>query len=646
MPVVMGTAGHIDHGKTSLVRTLTGTDCDRLEEERRRGITIELGFAYLPLPGSDGTADKLSIVDVPGHERFVKNMVAGAAGIDFVTLVIAADEGVMPQTREHLEICSLLGIRSGLVALTKIDMVDEDWLALVIEDIKAFLKGSFLEDAPIFPVSSHTGQGIDALRQALVETAQTYKPRRRGDLPRLPVDRIFTLRGHGTVVTGTLIAGDFKLGEELVLMPGGRSSKVRGLQSHGQSVEKAPAGYRTAVNLPMLEVSDINKGDVLTRPGVLFESDVWLVELQCLSSSPRALRHRAEVHFHHEAREVQARMHFPDREKLQPGESALCQIRFSEPMVGVFGDRCVLRSFSPLRTVAGGFLVHPLPLQLRKKDPSYADKLASLQTLAKAGVDLTPEEAVSAQLALRGQQGASFAELCVLVNFESLLVDKTLQQLGARQQVFMVDKDERRFISAEHVEGLAVSCLDFVGDYHKREPLKAGLGRSALASGWGRELSPKLVHFIIERLLKQGKLQTESDVLRLPGHKVSVDGSAADLRSSLLKAYTEADMTPPNLKELLDELGVSPKEADPVVKLLQGGGELVKVSESIYYAGPVIEKIQDGMREWFATHDDLDLGGLKEITGLSRKYLVALLEYFDRSKFTMRIGNKRVLRAK
>jgi selenocysteine-specific elongation factor len=636
----MGTAGHIDHGKTSLVRALSGTDCDRLEEEKRRGITIELGFAYLDLP--DG--GKLSIVDVPGHERFVKNMVAGAAGIDFVTLVIAADEGVMPQTREHLEICSLLGIRSGLVALTKIDMVEPEWLAMVTEDIKNFLKGSFLQDAPLFPVSAHTGQGLEELRAALVQTAGSYSPRRRGDLPRLPVDRIFTMRGHGTIVTGTLISGSFNLGEDLELMPSGRASKARGLQSHGKSVEKAPAGYRTAVNLPTLEVADIERGEVLARPGSLFASNAWIVELHCLSSAQRALRHRSEVHFHHEAREVLAKMHFLDRDKLEPGESALCQIRFSEPMVGVFGDRCVLRSFSPLRTVAGGFLVHPLPLELRKKDPAYSAKLETLQQLAKAGADIKPEEALLSQLALRGRQGASFAELCVLVNFESSLVDKTLQLLGSKQQIFVVDKDERRYLSGDEAEALCAGCLEHLAAFHAREPLKAGLSRSALASGWGKGLAPKLVHFILERLIKQGKLAVDGEVLRLPDHKVSMQGGAADLRGALLAAYSKAGATPPNLKEVLDELGCAPKEADPLVKMLQAEGELVKLNETIYYARQPFDEIWAKCVDWLGSHDNLDLAALRDMTGLSRKYLVALLDHFDNSKLTIRLGDKRILR--
>lgn len=637
----MGSAGHIDHGKTSLVRALTGTDCDRLEEEKRRGITIELGFAYLPLPEARG-GGRLSIIDVPGHERFVKNMVAGAAGIDFVTLVIAADEGVMPQTREHLEICALLGIRRGLVALTKIDLVDAEWLALVSEDVKNFLKGTFLEDAPVFPVSAQTGQGLGALKEALYDLALSFNPARRGDLPRLPVDRVFTMRGHGTVVTGTLISGSFSLGEDVLLMPSGRQSKVRGLQSHGSPVEKAPAGYRTAVNLPGLEVEEVRKGEVLTRPGALRPASSWLALLECLASSPRALRNRTETHFHHQAREVQARLVFLDREKLAPGERALCRVRFSEPMVGVAGDRCVLRSFSPLRTVAGGGVVIPLDFELRKKDPAYARKLAILERLA-AGA-LGPDEAVPLILELYGAEGVDFAGLCILGNLESSALEKALQLLGSRGQVFLVDKEERRYLGAAAVEALSAACLAWLEDFHKREPLRSGPGRSELVSGWGRGLAPRLAHFIIERLQKQGALAAEGEALRLPGHNVALAGGAESLRGGLLAAYAEGGMAPPNLKDVLADLGASPKEASPLLRLLTDGGELVKVTEDIYYSGPALEGIRQSVISWFAAHDNLDIAGLKELTGLSRKYLVALLEYFDKTRLTVRVGDKRILR--
>lgn len=639
MPIVMGTAGHIDHGKTSLIRTLTGVDCDRLEEEKRRGITIELGFAYLPLP--DGKM--LSIVDVPGHEKFVKNMVAGAAGIDFVALVIAADEGVMPQTREHLEICSLLGITHGLVVLTKVDMVDAEWLALVTEDVKTFLQGTFLQDAPIYPVSSQTGSGIEDLKKALYAITASFNPRRRSDLARLPVDRVFSIKGYGTVVTGTLISGAFQVGEELALMPSGLTSKVRGLQSHGHKEDAASAGFRTAVNLPMLEVSQIQRGEVLTTPETLFPSDSWIIEARCLGSAPRALRNRMEVHFHHGAREVQARLTFYDRDKLQPGERCLARVRFNEPMVGIFADRCVMRSCSPLRTVAGGTLLHPLALDLRRKDTDFERKLMALSELANYNA-LSLDKIVSLQLALRGRNGASFRELRVLMNEDSASLEKALQQLGSKQQVFMVDREERRYIEAPVADALTEACLDWFTEFHKREPMKTGASRNTVSSAWGRSFAPKLVHFVLERLLKQGLLVSEGEVIRRVSYKASLAGGAAGVRESLLKVYREAGAAPPNLKDVLEMLKMSPKEVAPLLAVMQEGGELVKINEALYYAGETYSEIRDMVIAWFRDHDDLGPAEIKNMTGLSRKYLIPLLEYFDKSKLTVRVGDKRVLR--
>ena len=649
MPVVMGTAGHIDHGKTTLVRALTGTDCDRLQEEKRRGITIELGFAFVPLP--DG--GKLSVVDVPGHERFIKNMVAGTAGIDFVMLVIAADEGVMPQTREHLEICSLLGIRKGLVALTKIDAVDAEWLELVKEDIRVFLEGSFLEDAPLCPVSSQTGQGIEALRDAIVTYTANLNPARLMDLPRLPVDRVFTLRGHGTVVTGTLMSGAFSLGQNLVLLPSGLTSRVRGLQSHGEAVEKARMGFRTAVNLPDLEVADIERGEVLTAPGRLFPSQSWLVRLTCLSSSPRALLHRTAMHFYHGAKSVQARIFFRDRDRLEPGDSALCLVRFAEPLVGVFGDPFVLRAYSPLRTVGGGAILHPLPLQWQRKDKDFSRKSTVLASLAELEKELGASQTregylgalILAQLELAGRRGASFAQLCVLACQDSSVLEKELQLLGARQKVFLVDKEERLYLLGDEIEALCATCLEWFVAFHAKEKLKTGVSRNAvLSSSWGKSLPPKLGYFILARLQGQNKLKVEGDVIGLATHEVTLDNSTQTLRDSILAAYTKAGTSPPNQKDVLDALKITLKQGAPVFKLLQDSGELVKITEGMYYAKPALDAIEKKLRDWYANHKELTLTDFKDITDLSRKYLISLLEYFDRIRVTLRTGDVRILR--
>lgn len=634
MPVIMGTAGHIDHGKTSLIRALTGIDCDRLEEEKRRGITIELGFAFLDLPGNK----RLSIVDVPGHERFVKNMVAGASGVDFVLLVIAADEGVMPQTREHLEICSLLGVETGLVALTKVDMVEEEWLEMVTEDVRGFLSASFLAEAPILPVSSQTGQGLETLRAELGRMLDIYQPKRRTDLFRLPIDRIFTMKGHGTVVTGTMVSGSLGMGEDVLIYPRGIATKVRGLQSHGETVELAPAGRRTAVNVPGLEVADIERGEVLARPGTLFPHLVWDVELTCLSSSPRALRHRTEIHLHHGSRETLARLYLLDRDKLAPGETALCQLRFTEPMVGVYGDRCVLRSFSPLRTVAGGKLINPLGRKVKR----FSAELERLASLAQG----QGEELILTQLDLSGPTGLRFNELRIMTNLESKQLEHALQQLSGKQQVFQFDREERAYVSAAVVSALSDKALGSLGEYHKKEPLKLGLPRGALTGVWPKEVASKLAHFLVERMLKKGELTAEQEVLRLPGHKVSLATDQADLRKKLMTAYEAGGLTPPNLKDVLDPLGLSFKEASAVFKVLMDEGALTKVKEDMFFSSVALKGLQDKIVGYFAGAEEMGPVEFKDLTGLSRKYAIPLLEFFDKEKLTVRVGDKRRLRKK
>ncbi|MEL7641841.1 MAG: selenocysteine-specific translation elongation factor [Solidesulfovibrio sp.] len=639
MPVIMGTAGHIDHGKTTLIKALTGIDCDRLAEEKKRGITIELGFAFMDLPGGA----RLGVIDVPGHERFVKNMVAGAAGIDFVMLVVAADEGVMPQTREHLDICTLLGVQTGLVALTKADMVDEDWLAMVTDDVRAELAGTFLADAPLFPVSSHTGAGLPELRDALAALVADFAPRRRSDLARLPIDRVFTLKGHGTVVTGTLIAGTFRLGEDVQLFPTDKRSKIRGLQSHGETVEESPAGRRTAVNLPGLEVEDIARGEVLARPGTLFPDTVWEVELACLASAPRAIKHRTEVHFHHGTRELLARVHLLDRDKLEPGQTAVCQMRFPEPLAGVYGDRLVVRSGAPLRTMAGGRVLSPMGRKVKRFDPAAAPMLAALATA-------TGPELVALHLDRAGVEGLGFARLMTLTDLESKALDKALAGLSDKGRAALVERDGkegRHFVAGAVLTQLAATLADFVAAYHAREPLKLGISRSELASTWGKALSPKLFHYVVERQLRAGVLSTEQDVLRLADHKVSLASDQATLRATLLDAYRKGGLTPPNVKDILEPLSLTFKEAQPVYKVLMDEGRIVKAQEGMYFCAEAIAALIGKVRAYYAGGaTDMGPAEFRELTGLSRKFLIALLEYLDKEKITIRVGDKRQLRGK
>lgn len=639
MSLVMGTAGHIDHGKTSLIKALTGIQCDRLAEEQKRGITIELGFAYFDLPEKNGQKIRMGIIDVPGHEKFVKNMVAGANGIDFVLMVIAADEGVMPQTREHLEICSLLNIRDGIIALTKKDTVDAEFLELAKEDIREFVKGSFLENAPIFPVSSFTGEGLEELKQAIAEKNYVLQPKRRNNIFRLPVDRVFSLKGYGTLITGTLLSGAANVGDEVSIMPKNLPSKIRSIQNHGQSVEKALAGNRTSVNLANVEVSDINRGDIVSFPGTLFPSLRWLVSLHCLSSSPRGLRHRSEIHFHHGTKEVMAKLYLKDRDVLEPGETCLCEARFSEPMCGVFGDKCVLRSFSPLQTVAGASVLNPLPDFPKLKAVADEEKLFALE---EAFLDAEKAaDAVYVQLTVGNGKGIGIKQLTVLCNLDEKNLDKALQQLLGQKRCVLFDKENRVYLADRYLADYERAMLAKVKEYHEKEPLKQYMPKASLLAQFE---PPKLAYFLLERLNRQNMILINEDGVCLKDHSVELQSHQKDLKTELLEEFEKNPLNPPLLKELQEKFPRS-KELQNVLYLLVQEKKLLKISDSMYFLASVMDGILTRMIAFFKENQDMSPSDFKEISqGLTRKYAIPVLEYFDKERITIRVGDVRKLR--
>ncbi len=634
MPVIMGTAGHIDHGKTNLIRALSGIDCDRLVQEKKRGITIELGFAFMDLDQDM----RLGIIDVPGHERFVKNMVSGASGIDFVLLVVAADEGVMPQTREHLDVCTLLGVETGLVALTKVDMVDEEWLELVQEDVQDYLKNTFLRDAPTVPVSAHTGQGLEELMGYIRKTAREFKTQRRSDLFRMPMDRVFTLRGHGTVVTGTTVSGKIQVGDEVMVYPEKLSTKVRSLQVHGESTQESRAGMRTAINLHGLEVEDLERGFVLARPGTLFPSRAWDLELTYLASAPRPLKHRTQVHFHHGAKEILARIYLLDRDVLEPGERCVCQVRFEEPMAGVYGDRCVVRSYSPLRTIAGGRIINPLAGKIKRFSP----QVEILERLAKARA----EELIKVQLELAGTKGLSLAQLVILTDMETKELQKKLQDMGGKQEVFLVDKENRVYVGSNVVRDLEQTMLDHLRELHKKYPMRQGVSRGELAGKWAKDIPEKLFFFVLDRLVRGGYIVWEQENYRLPEHKVSLASDQEKLKQRIADTYKRAGIQPPTMKKILEDLGLDMKEVSPVLRLLQEEGVLVKVNEDFYFDAQAVEDLKQKIRSFFQKNKEMGPVEFKELTGLSRKFAIPILEFMDKEKVTIRVGDKRQLRGR
>lgn len=638
MAIVMGTAGHIDHGKTTLIHALTGIQCDRLAEEKKRGITIELGFAFFDLPEKNGQQIRMGIIDVPGHEKFVKNMVAGAQGIDFVLLVIAADEGVMPQTREHAEICSLLNIQEGIIALTKIDTVDAEMLELVKNDIREFTRGTFLEHAPVFPVSAQTGEGLEALRQAIIEKNYSLQPKRRNDLFRLPIDRVFSLKGHGTLITGTLLSGSACSGDEVCIMPENIPSKIRSIQNHGKTIEKASAGHRTSINLAGIEVDEINRGDILTFPNTLVPSGRWLVTLHCLSSAPKAIKHRTEIHLHHGTKEVMAKLYLKDREKLEPNQTCLCEIRFSEPMCGVFGDKCILRSFSPLQTIAGAAILNPLPdfPKLREIPESF------LELEQKFLAPTTCPSALYAQLTTGNAQGIALKLLALLCPCDEKKLEKTLQQLLTEKRCILYDKENKMYLADCHAQKYEQTMLQKIQEYHQNEPLKQYMPKASLLAQFE---PPKLAQYILNSLLKQKKLLASEDGLCLADHAVSLTAQENSLKTNCYNLFLQNPKNPPLLKELCEKFSASQKEILNVLALLIQEQKLVKIMEGMYFLRTETEQIKQNMLLFFQKNADMRPSDFKVISqGLTRKYAIPVLEFFDKERITIRVGEVRKLR--
>ena len=633
--VILGTAGHIDHGKTSLIRALTGIDTDRLKEEKLRGITIELGFAHMELPGGG----RLGIVDVPGHERFVKHMVAGASGIDLVALVVAADEGVMPQTREHMEICELLRVKKGLVVLTKIDMVDDpDWIEMVKDDVATFLEGTFLEGSLIVPVSSTTGEGIPELRTELARLYDEVEPRSTEGTFRLPVDRVFTMRGFGTVVTGTSISGKLHTGDSVVIYPHEHKSKVRGLQVHGAEVQEILPGQRTAVNLQGLERALIERGDIVAAPGSLLVSHMVDVYLELLKDAPRPLKHRAKVRFHAGSAEHPATVALLEGEELAPGEKAFVQLRFDRPVTVLRGDRFVLRSISPVQTVGGGTVLHPSPRKHKGQDKLKA--VEALRTLL-TGDD---SEIILRLVRDAAWNGLGENELRILAALPAKTLEKTLQKLITQRTVLLYDKENRRMLHAEALSELETTVLDVLEDYHRRFPLKAGMSKEELFAQMPRPVESRLYNFALRRLTEGGKLVQEMDSVRLTSHTTDLKEDEEAVRLKMEKTFRDAGLQPPFFKEIASILPGTPRQHQDVLDWMLSQGLLVKVKEDLFFHAEAMAGLQTRLVEFLREHGEISTPQFKEMTQASRKYTIPLLEYFDTRKFTIRIGDIRKLR--
>lgn len=631
--IILGTAGHIDHGKTSLIKAATGINTDRLKEEKLRGITIELGFAFIDLPGGR----HIGIVDVPGHEKFVKNMVAGATGIDIVAMVIAADEGVMPQTKEHMEICSLLGIRHGFIVITKIDMVDEEWLELITEDIKDFVRSTFLENAPIIKVSSTTGEGIPEFIEVLDKLSSRLPDRPSSNLFRLPVDRVFTMKGFGTVITGTLISGEVEVGENVMLYPSLITSKVRGIQVHNNSLNKAGAGMRTAVNFQGLEKTSVNRGDILSNSDVLIPSYMVDVSFFYLKGNKKPIKNRARIRFHAGTSEILGIIILLEKDELMPGESAIAQIRLDVPVTLVKNDRFVIRSYSPVRTIGGGQILNPVPKKHKRFKPNVIKGLKSI-------IDGLPENIISYYVNESGYGGVGFNELKIMTSLPNKKLQSTLQDLMSKRIIILADRENGLYIHQNIFEKLKKEASECLGRYHKDHPLKAGMFKEELKSKLPGSLNSKFFNNLIMYMIKEGLIVQEENTVRLSSHRISLGSDQMDIRKKILEIYTKFGLTPPYFKELVISENFQLPRAKDVLTLLLEEGHLVKVKEDFYFHAQAIDNLKKRLVDFLVNQGEITTPQFKDMTGISRKYLIPLIEYFDAQNVTIRIGDIRKLR--
>ncbi len=631
--VILGTAGHIDHGKTTLIKALTGIDTDRLKEEKERGITIELGFAHMELP--DGQV--LGIVDVPGHEKFVKNMVAGVTGIDIVALIIAADEGVMPQTREHMEICGLLRVKHGLVVLTKKDMVESDWLELVREDVAEFLSGTFLEKAPVVEVSSVTGEGIEELKQTLNTLVSAVTERGAGNFFRLPIDRVFIMRGFGTVVTGTTVSGQIETGEEVTIYPQGIASRIRGIQVHSSETNVVRAGLRTAINLQGVEKAQIQRGNIVATKDSLRPTHMVDVQLELLSSAPRNLKNRAKARFHTGTSEIIGTVVLLDVEELKPGESCLAQIRLDEPTTVLPKDRFVLRSYSPVRAIGGGEILNALPLKKKRFSKTAISEL----NILKGG---DPRE-ITEQVVRGGRfQGIEQRALLFLTNLGKKELEDSLKPLQAQKKIVVYDKERGTFIHDEFLQKAREEILQTITRYHEEFPLKAGLQKEELRSRTIGSRNQKLFNYVINQLTREGSVVQEKESLRMKDHMVTLGRDQEEARKKIEEIYLKGGLQPPYFKELKDQFAGN--TGTEVLQVMVKDGILIKVKEDLFFHSEAIGALEKRLTDYLKDNGEIDTPQFKDMTGASRKYTIPLIEYFDKAQVTVRVGDNRVLRKK
>jgi selenocysteine-specific elongation factor len=629
--IILGTAGHIDHGKSSLVKALTGTDPDRLKEEKERGITLDLGFASLDLPGGN----RLGIVDVPGHEGLIKNMLAGVGGIDIVMLVIAADEGIMPQTREHLAICDLLRVKKGIIALTKTDMVEKEWLALVQDEVRDFVKGTFLEKSTIVPVSSKTGENLPLLVQELSKLSNEVAPKSSNGILRLPIDRVFTMKGFGTVITGTLLSGTISTDQEVEILPKGIKTKVRGIQSHNQAVQRSVAGQRTAVNLQGVEKDQLSRGDTIVNTGFFLPTKTLDAKLDLLKQAPRGLKTGARVRFYNTTQEAIGRITVLGSNILAPGEEAYVQLRLEQPVIVQHGDRYILRFYSPMETLGGGMVLNPHPR--RHKTATMQESLEALGALEKGPL----EDVLGLFILGKGLAGMEEAAAIGALAADKQSILSALTSLTQKKTALRIDN---LYVHATHISALEKKIVDFIKQYHQDNPLKPGPDKEELKGMLRMRLSVKILNTTIEGLIKKKQLEAEGSKLKVPGFKAARGAIQDEVKSKIVEAIRVGGTQPPVREEFPALFGITEKDAKDLMKLLAEEGRTIRINDSLHLDKNVLEQVRTELKKFLDDKKEISMAEFRDLAKTSRKFAVPLMEYFDSQKLTQRVGDKRVLR--
>jgi selenocysteine-specific elongation factor len=630
-PIIVGTAGHIDHGKTALVKALTGIDADRLEEEKRRGITIDIGFAHLELAAANGAKYRFGFVDVPGHEKFVRNMLAGIGGIDLVLLVIAADEGIMPQTREHFDICKLLSVKRGITVLTKSDTVDAETLEVVQMEVEEFVRGSFLDvnQNPIVAVSALTGAGLEQLKSELIRAASSVATKDSQAIARLPIDRVFSMKGFGTVVTGTLVSGVVAKEDELEVFPSGKKARVRGVQVHGKQAERAVAGERTALNLAGVEIGDLTRGMTLASRDVFEKTKQIDVSLSLLASV-KALKDRARVHFHAYTFETVAEIRLHGLKRVEPGETALARVRLSEPGLLLPGDRFIIRQFSPVTTIGGGVVLDGLPFKKAPKQ-QLEPFLKLLASSDAAGI-------LKARIERRADHGLTLAQTVAETGWRRAIVEQNLQKLLQGGDIV---RSGDVLLAVEAVNRLKAAAVGTLGSFHDANPLVAGMNQEALREAL--RIEPAVFALVVDFLVREKKLEVAGELARLPGRGVAMKDEEAESKKIIEQAFAGAGLKVPALKDVLAGLKIEKARAQKLVTLMLRDKVLIKISEELVFHKSVLDELRKMLAVEKTKSPKIDVGRFKDMTGVTRKYAIPLLEYLDRERVTRREGDVRVI---